>query len=146
MRLLQQFGDRFNEVVYYNSLCLSVFCNLGTDLGVLVGLTEFEPDVLHLRLNAVESKAVGQRDEDIHCLTENLILFPLRHRLYSAQIMKAVCQFNKYDSYVIIQRKKYPFEVLCLKRSLLLSPLHLGIHCRLDLCKTVYQRGYLAAK
>ena len=103
-----------------------------------------EPDILHLRLDAVKTKSVGERNEYEHCLAEDLISLVLRHELDGPDIVETVCELDEHDAHVVIEREENALEVLGL-HALLYCLVLIVKHC-LDLCQTFHESGNLVAE
>ena len=78
---------------------------------------------------------MGERNEYIHCLAEDLVSLVLWHELNGAAVVKTVCELDQNHAYVIVQGKKDTLEVLCLHA--LLFCLVLVVEYCLDLGKTL---------
>ena len=103
-----------------------------------------QPDIFHLRFDAVETEAMCQRDKDIHRLAEDLLLFIFGHELYSTHIVQAVCQFDEYYTDIVIESKQDPFEIFGL-HTLGIGNV-IAVESSLYLGQTVNQRSYLLAE
>ena len=112
------------------------------------GFTVLEPDVLHLRLDAVQAEAVGQRDEEEHGLAEDLVALVLGHELDGAHVVQAVGQLDQDDAHVVVEGHQDAPEVFCLEAHAVRQVLVLVVVVQggLDLGESVDQRGDLPAE
>ena len=112
------------------------------------GFTVLEPDVLHLRLDAVQAKAVGQRDEEEHRLAENLVPLILRHELDGSHVVEPVGQLDQDDAHVVVEGHQDTPEVFGLEAHAVRQVLVLVVVVQgcLDLGQTVDQRCDLLAE
>ena len=135
----QGLGDRGDEFV---DLLLLV-CHVPVDLGgnVVVGLRLLvpQPDILHLRLNLIQTQSVGKRNEDEHGLAQDLVPLVLRHELDCPAVVQTVGQLDQHNPHIVIQSQQDTLEILCLKASCL--GLGVIVEDNLDLSEPVHKQG-----
>ena len=78
---------RLDEIVDLPLEVGDVLADQTGDLLVSVRFLVFEPDVLHLGLDLIKTKPVGERNEYEHRLAKNLIPLVLGHGIYCPAIM-----------------------------------------------------------
>ena len=118
------------------------------NLVVFLGFLELEPDVLHFRLDPVETQPVGQRNEDVHGLGKYLVPLVLGHELYGAAVVQTVRELYQDHPDVVIEGQQDALEVLGLEalgagRG---SFPVLVVQHGLDLGESVHERGYFVAE
>ena len=96
---------RRNEFVYALFLVGNVAVDLGADVIVCLRLLVAQLDVLHLGLYSVQAQAVGERNEDEHCLAKYLVPFVLRHVLDGAAVVEPVGELDEDYADIVIESK-----------------------------------------
>ena len=90
--------------------------DVGVDfLGYLLEGRRFlvaQPYILHFALHPIQTQPVGQRDENEHCLAQNLVPLVFGHIFYGPAVVQAVCELYQHDAHVVIDSQQYALEVL----------------------------------
>ena len=147
--LLQRFLYGKHELGHFPAFILYFAVYPGLDIQIGIRFLILEPDVLQLALDAVQTQAVGQRDKDEHGLRKDLVPLVLRHVLYGAAVVQAVCQLDEDHPHVIVQGEQDALEILGLEALLgnvRPAGLLLRIQDILDFGKAVHQRGNLVSE
>ena len=111
VHLVQYLTDFLDEIVYLLLLVVGVAVDFGLDFIEGLRLLVAQPDVFHLGFYAVESKPVGEGNEDEHSLSENLVPLVLRHIFYGAAIVQTVGQLYQDHTHVIIECQENTLEI-----------------------------------
>ena len=139
VHLVQYLTDFLDEIVYLLLLVVGVAVDFGLDFIESLRLLVAQPDVFHFGFYAVESKPVGEGNEDEHSLSENLVPLVFRHIFYGAAIVQTVSQLYQYHTHVIIECEENTLEIFRL------NALDLGlvfiVENRLDFGETVNKGG-----
>ena len=138
---LQRGVNRCHELVNFLVFVKYGTVDLGSDFIKCLRLFVAEPDIFHFRFDSIQTETMGKRNEDEHCLAENLVSLMLRHELDRPAVVETVSQLDQHNTDIVVQGKQDAFEVLRLHA--LLFSLILVVENGLDLCQTFNEGSYL---
>ena len=122
----QSFTDGLDEGLDIFAMHPHVTVDLRLDANIFLGRTPSEREVFELRLDLVESQAIGQGSIEVVGLRRNFHLLVGAHRSQGTHVVHTVGQFDEQGTDIVVDRVKHVLEVVNLLRYLVVAVRILG--------------------